>query len=192
MEKNNKADAYVKKLITLLAKKIDINTDKHDMDELVKGMFVELEHGSKNQTTNITDDDPMNTFKIVLAHVDELPDYYTRLEEMENEVNSVRTKILKKDSKEEASKEKNKKDLTMESVSKRFQELCGIVEGSQKKQLKNEVYQEKIKKTILKEDIDPEKFKIVKFSNDGLGKKQSQEEIDLYKMQEPSDGESKN
>ncbi len=55
------------------------------MDELVKGMFAELEHGSHNQNTNVTDDDPIQTFKIALAHLDELPDYYTRLEKLEDE-----------------------------------------------------------------------------------------------------------
>jgi multisubunit Na+/H+ antiporter MnhG subunit len=34
--------------------------------------------------TNVTDDDLVMTAKIALAHLNELPDYYDRLAEMEN------------------------------------------------------------------------------------------------------------
>jgi hypothetical protein len=33
----------------------------------------------------VTDDDPLVTGKIALAHLNEFPDYYTRLERMEEE-----------------------------------------------------------------------------------------------------------
>jgi hypothetical protein len=33
--------------------------------------------------TNVSDDDPHVTAKIALAHLNEFPDYYTRLERME-------------------------------------------------------------------------------------------------------------
>jgi uncharacterized protein DUF5661 len=33
----------------------------------------------------VTDDDPVVTGKIALAHLNEFPDYYTRLESMEEE-----------------------------------------------------------------------------------------------------------
>jgi hypothetical protein len=49
------------------------------------GMDVELEHGTENSVTNVTDDDPLLTGKIALAHLNEFPDYYTRLHEMEEE-----------------------------------------------------------------------------------------------------------
>ena len=48
-------------------------------------MDVELEHGLHDQTTNVTGDDPVITGKIALAHLNEFPDYYTRLERMEEE-----------------------------------------------------------------------------------------------------------
>jgi hypothetical protein len=44
-----------------------------------------LEHGTVNQTTNVTGDDPLLTGKIALAHLTEFPDYYTRLAKMEAE-----------------------------------------------------------------------------------------------------------
>ena len=42
-------------------------------------MDVELEHGLHDQLTNVTQDDPLITGKIALAHLNEFPDYYTRL-----------------------------------------------------------------------------------------------------------------
>jgi len=48
-------------------------------------MNVELEHGSQDENTNVTNDDPLTTAKIALAHLNEFPDYYTRLKKMEAE-----------------------------------------------------------------------------------------------------------
>lgn len=47
------------------------------------GLDVELEHGARDLETNVTDDDPMLTGKIALAHLKEFADYYTRLGKME-------------------------------------------------------------------------------------------------------------
>jgi hypothetical protein len=49
------------------------------------GMDIELEHGLHDPLTNVTDDDPVVTGKIALAHLNEFPDYYTRLDRMEEE-----------------------------------------------------------------------------------------------------------
>jgi len=51
-------------------------------------MDVELEHGTIDPHTNVTNDDPLMTGKIALAHLNELADYYTRLDEMEKEAGS--------------------------------------------------------------------------------------------------------
>jgi hypothetical protein len=53
-------------------------------------MEVELEHGLRDPATNVTDDDPAFTAKIALAHLNEFPDYYTRLERMEQEAERER------------------------------------------------------------------------------------------------------
>jgi hypothetical protein len=55
------------------------------LEEFRAGMDVELEHGSRDPRTNVTDDDPVMTGKIAWAHLLELPDYYTRLAIMEQE-----------------------------------------------------------------------------------------------------------
>jgi Mn-dependent DtxR family transcriptional regulator len=64
---------------------IDWDTAPFDVEEFRSGMDVELEHGLQDVLTNVTDDDPQVTAKIALAHLNEFPDYYTRLERMEEE-----------------------------------------------------------------------------------------------------------
>lgn len=62
-----------------------IGVDWHDvdLDEFRKGLAVEMEHGSHDPKTDVTHDDPLLTGKIAWAHINEYPDYYTRLEKME-------------------------------------------------------------------------------------------------------------
>lgn len=55
------------------------------LEEFRMGLRVELEHGSHDPQTNVTDDDPLLTGKIALAHLKEFADYYTRLARMEAE-----------------------------------------------------------------------------------------------------------
>jgi hypothetical protein len=56
-----------------------------DLEQLRAGMDVEFEHGAHDPQTNVTDDDPVLTGKIALAHLKEFPDYYDRLQRMEEE-----------------------------------------------------------------------------------------------------------
>ncbi len=64
---------------------IDWNSAPFDVDQFRMGMDVELEHGMHDLLTNVTDSDPVLTGKIALAHLNEFPDYYTRLGRMEEE-----------------------------------------------------------------------------------------------------------
>ena len=64
---------------------IDWATAPFDVDQFRRGMDVELEHGLDDAATNVTGDDPLVTGKIALAHLNEFPDYYSRLERMEEE-----------------------------------------------------------------------------------------------------------
>lgn len=64
---------------------IDWATAPFDVEQFRRGMSVELEHGLHDLLTNVTDDDPLVTGKIALAHLREFPDYYTRLEQMEEQ-----------------------------------------------------------------------------------------------------------
>jgi hypothetical protein len=62
---------------------IDWASAPFDVEQFRMGMDVELEHGLHDPATNVTNDDPITTGKIALAHLNEFPDYYTRLERME-------------------------------------------------------------------------------------------------------------
>jgi DNA-directed RNA polymerase alpha subunit len=64
---------------------IDWAASPFDVDEFRAGMDVELEHGLHDPATNVTDDDPHVTARIARAHLNEFPDYYARLERMEEE-----------------------------------------------------------------------------------------------------------
>ena len=64
---------------------IDWTRAPFDVEQYRMGMDVELEHGFQDPQTNVTGDDPLVTGKIALAHLNEFPDYYTRLERMEAE-----------------------------------------------------------------------------------------------------------
>lgn len=64
---------------------VDWSSSPFGVDQFRAGMDVELEHGKQDQATNVTDDDPVTTGKIALAHLHEFADYYTRLERMEAE-----------------------------------------------------------------------------------------------------------
>ena len=64
---------------------IDWSTSRFDVAQFQKGLEVELEHGIRDPETNVSDDDEITTGKIALAHLNEFPDYYTRLAEMEAE-----------------------------------------------------------------------------------------------------------
>jgi hypothetical protein len=58
---------------------VDWDAAGFDVEELRSGMNVELEHGRRSPATNLTDDDPVKTAKIALAHLNAIADYYARL-----------------------------------------------------------------------------------------------------------------
>jgi hypothetical protein len=73
-----------KKILTL------VNTGKMgiDLDEFLAGLNVELEHGTRFKDANVTNNHPVVTGMIVLAHLKESLDYYKLLEvaELEGDV----------------------------------------------------------------------------------------------------------
>ena len=68
-----------------IGEKLGIDWSKFDVEQYRMGLDVELEHGLVDPHTSVTNDDPILTGKIALAHLNEFPDYYTRLEKMERE-----------------------------------------------------------------------------------------------------------
>ena len=68
-----------------LGERFGLSWERFDPEQLAQGMNVELEHGTADPATNVTNDDEVTTFKIALAHLNEFPDYYVRLKKMEDE-----------------------------------------------------------------------------------------------------------
>jgi hypothetical protein len=66
-----------------IGKALGLSWKKVDLKQFHMGLNVELEHGTRNLFTNVTDDDEVLTAKIALAHLSEFPDYYTRLGKLE-------------------------------------------------------------------------------------------------------------
>ncbi len=68
-----------------IGEELGIDWSRYDVEQFRMGLDVELEHGLVDPHTNVTNDDSIMTGKIALAHLNEISDYYTRLEIMEIE-----------------------------------------------------------------------------------------------------------
>ncbi len=68
-----------------IGESLGIDWTKFDVEQFRMGLDVELEHGSHDLSTNVTNDNEITTGKIALAHLNEFPDYYTRLKKMESQ-----------------------------------------------------------------------------------------------------------
>jgi len=71
-----------------IGEQIGVDFAKFDLEQFRMGLAVELEHGSHDPETNVTNSDPLITGKIAWAHLKEIPDYYTRLSKMESDAGS--------------------------------------------------------------------------------------------------------
>lgn len=56
-----------------------------DLEQFRRGLEVELEHGAIDPETDVTGDDLVLTGRIAWAHLKEIRDYYTRLDQLEAE-----------------------------------------------------------------------------------------------------------
>lgn len=83
----NKQLSFTREDAKRIAKKlnIDFSKEKFDLNQFTMGINVELEHGTRFPNTNVTNNDPVLTGMIALAHLQEFPDYYTRLSKLEKE-----------------------------------------------------------------------------------------------------------
>ena len=64
----------------VLQKEVGAEALQISVDEFRKGLEVELEHGLFYPDSNVTNNHPVLTARIVLAHLKEMLDYYARLE----------------------------------------------------------------------------------------------------------------
>jgi hypothetical protein len=68
-----------------IGNKLSIDWGRLNVEQFRIGLDIELEHGLNSPATDVTGNDPIITGKIVLAHLNEFADYYTRLTKMEKE-----------------------------------------------------------------------------------------------------------
>ena len=57
---------------------LGVNFNKFRPEEFLDGINIELEHGSINPLTNVTNNNLIETAKIALAHLNEFPNYYNK------------------------------------------------------------------------------------------------------------------
>ncbi|MGD0827214.1 MAG: DUF5661 family protein [Desulfobaccales bacterium] len=82
----------------------EVNTEGMDipLEDFSAGLEVELEHGTQFKDANVTNNHPILTGKIVLAHLKESMDYYKRLEVAEIEGDILKALVAKNLAKVEA------------------------------------------------------------------------------------------
>ena len=79
----------------IILSKVNVQKMKIPLEEFRMGLEVELEHGTMFKDANVTNNHPLLTGKIVLAHLKEMMDYYERLEVAELEGDLLKATISK-------------------------------------------------------------------------------------------------
>jgi len=81
-----------------------VNTKGMDipLDDFQQGLEVELEHGTRYEDANVTNNHPILTGMIVLAHLKETMDYYKRIDVAEIEGDLLKAVLSKNVSKIES------------------------------------------------------------------------------------------
>lgn len=93
-----------------IGEQLGIDWNKFDTEQFRIGMGIELEHGTVDSNTNVSDNNPLVTGKIALAHLNEFPDYYTRLLEMEHQAEKYWETTKEKHETSEQTKEYARKE----------------------------------------------------------------------------------
>ena len=57
---------------------LGISFDKFSKEDFLEGINIELEHGTVDPKTNVTNDNLITTAKIALAHLNEYSNYYNK------------------------------------------------------------------------------------------------------------------
>ena len=80
---------------SVILSKLNVGAMKIDIEDFRQGLEVELEHGIIFEDANVTNNHPILTGKIVLAHLKESLDYYKRLEVAEIEGDLLKAAVSK-------------------------------------------------------------------------------------------------
>ncbi|MEW6377415.1 MAG: DUF5661 family protein [Thermodesulfobacteriota bacterium] len=86
----------------VILSKVNVSRMNISREEFRQGLEVELEHGTRFKDANVTNNHPILTGKIVIAHLKESLDYYKLLEVAEIEGDLLKAVVAKKSKKVEA------------------------------------------------------------------------------------------
>jgi hypothetical protein len=99
--KMKKAEVLPKEARLILSK-VNVSKMNIALDDFRQGLEVELEHGTRFKDANVTNNHPLLTGKIVIAHMKESLDYYKLLEVAEIEGDLIKAVTAKNAKKVEA------------------------------------------------------------------------------------------
>lgn len=85
----------------IILSNVNVEGMKISLDDFSQGLEVELEHGTRFKDANVTNNHPLLTGKIVIAHMKESLDYYKLLEVAEIEGDLVKAVVAKNSKKVE-------------------------------------------------------------------------------------------
>lgn len=72
---------------------LQISFDQFTLEEFLDGINIELEHGTVNPLTNVTNNNLILTAKIALAHLNEYPNYYNPVYGLRNFEKYLKSKL---------------------------------------------------------------------------------------------------
>jgi hypothetical protein len=79
----------------VILKEVNVESMDIALEDFRQGLEVELEHGIRFKDANVTNNHPILTGKIVIAHLKEALDYYSRLEVAEIEGDLLKALLAK-------------------------------------------------------------------------------------------------
>ena len=85
MVAKTKHTQFTVKEAKVIGEKLGIDWETFDVKQFCFGLNAELQDGTYNPMTNFASSDPILIGKVVRAHLNEAPDYYTRWALMEKE-----------------------------------------------------------------------------------------------------------
>ncbi len=85
MISNSKRKPFTLAEAKSIGDKLGIDWGKFDVKQFRLGLNAELADGTYNPVTSFASDDPIMIGKVVRAHLNEFPDYYTQWAQMEKE-----------------------------------------------------------------------------------------------------------
>ncbi len=73
---------FTQKAVKKIRNELSINWDEVSLDKFMKGLNVEPEHGITDNNMNVTENDGRLADELAWAHLEDLRDYYTRLDKI--------------------------------------------------------------------------------------------------------------